>query len=137
MARRNELLPDPKLSDAVLLMVGAAFSLWRAIFLTYTTKTLTENFENGERFLRRIVRHNTIAYGDDVKRQAWSFGYYLNNWKFRLKPILIYLDLYPDDIEWLEEPLPISADAQTEWTRHCDVLERALTALTERLATTA
>src|SRR5690348_17472695 len=47
------------------------------------------------------------SYGDDIKMQAWSFGYYLNNCKFRLKSILDFLDLKFDGVDWLEEPLPI------------------------------
>jgi hypothetical protein len=133
MAKKDEILPDSRFTDAVLLMVGAAFSLWRAIFLTHTSKTLDKNFDDASKFLRKVVRHNTIIYGDDIKMQAWSFGYYLNNCKFRLKSILDFLDLKFDGVDWLEEPLPIDADAQSEWTKHCDVLQLAVRNACERL----
>jgi hypothetical protein len=134
MKSKDEILADARVADAVLLMVGATFSLWRAIFLAHTMKTLSRNFAEATDFLEKWVRHNSISYWDDFNFQAWSFGYYLNNCKFRLKPILSNLELEIMDSAWLDEPLLIDTDAQGQWTKHCDVLQAALVALTNRLS---
>ena len=47
--------------DAALLMVGAAFSLWRAVFLTRIDRTATKNFEMACGFLDKFVRHKVAV----------------------------------------------------------------------------
>lgn len=130
-AKKDWILASEANSDAALLMVGAAFSLWRAIFLTHINKAKRKNYADARDFLRKVVRHNTITYPDDVKFQTWSFGYYLNNCRFRLQAIRDLLNL--EGAPWLDETLPIESDAQDEWTKHCDLLENALNVLESQL----
>ena len=39
--------------------------------------------EGAEAFLDRVLLDNTIQYRDD--KNSWSFGYYINNARFRLR----------------------------------------------------
>jgi len=69
------------------LALGAAFSLWRAVFLMPLpdvehdpeTKGL-----NAQRFLETVVETNAISFTDDRKHREWIAGYYLNNARYRL-----------------------------------------------------
>ena len=75
------------------MLTGAAFSLWRAVFLAPQGPTGTEDMigngikfiGNGIKFLDKVLRDNSISYGDEKKRRDWSFGYYLNSARFRLR----------------------------------------------------
>jgi hypothetical protein len=67
-----------------------------------------------------------------MRHQAWSFGYYLNNCRFRLKPIWQNLGMDTDKIQWVDDPLPTTCDAQLEWTKHHDALLHALETLEAR-----
>lgn len=65
--------------------VGAAFSLWRAVFLCHDGNELNERLEpNAKKFLRRVIIRNTIGFNDDMDARAWTGGYYINNALFRL-----------------------------------------------------
>lgn len=67
--------------------IAVAFSLWRAVFLLVRD-------EDGEpervdaaakKFLKRVVRRNTIGFSDDVARRAWTSVYYVDNAVLRLQ----------------------------------------------------
>jgi len=66
------------------LLVGAVFSLWRAIFLVDAADDWDSVLTNAERFLERVIRHNAITYMDDWNNRKWSFLYYLSDTHFRL-----------------------------------------------------
>ena len=51
------------------------------------------NFSASQKLIRKVVRHNIISYSDDVENQAWSFGYYLNNCRYRLNEMQNLMDL--------------------------------------------
>jgi hypothetical protein len=65
-------------------LVGAAFSLWRAVFLSDTPRSLDVQAAALERFLESVVRDNAITYQDDKINNAWTVGYYLTNARLRL-----------------------------------------------------
>lgn len=65
-------------------LVGAAFSLWRAVFLADKSRNYGEVHESATEFLERVVTTNAITFGDDRASSAWSVGYYLDNAKLRL-----------------------------------------------------
>jgi hypothetical protein len=69
-------------------MVGAAFSLWRAVFLAHPNdgwQTRGEDIEeNAATFLRKVIETNSVSFGDDLSNRVWSGGYYINNARFRL-----------------------------------------------------
>jgi hypothetical protein len=65
--------------------VGAAFSLWRAVFLCHDAVELTRKLEPDAReFLRTVVETNTIGFKDDKNASAWTGSYYIANAMFRL-----------------------------------------------------
>jgi hypothetical protein len=69
------------------LLIGAAFSLWRAVFLVDTSNRKRESNElhkDAKDFLRKVIETNSILFGDDIKFRNWSSGYYVNNARYRL-----------------------------------------------------
>ena len=64
-------------------LLGAGFSLWRAVFLADVSLAPDKNMQDAEAFLDRVLLDHTIVYRDD--KNSWSFGYYINNARFRLK----------------------------------------------------
>lgn len=79
---------NPSAEDArsvvLQLMLGVAFSLWRAVFLVRDNRDRTNVHEAAEAFLGFLVQDNLINYSQDKATAAWSGGYYLNNALFRL-----------------------------------------------------
>jgi len=67
-----------------MLLVGAAFALWRAVPLVHNSMTPRNIVEASANYLDRIVRHNAINYGDDDKERVWAFGFYMGNARYRL-----------------------------------------------------
>jgi hypothetical protein len=65
-----------------LLLLGAGFSLWRAVFQAHTDLSRGKNLEAAGEFLETLVHDNAVSYL--TEKNSWSFGYYLNNAKFRL-----------------------------------------------------
>ena len=73
------------------LSVGAAFSLWRAVFLVPPKDVGRSNkytADTAGAFLERVVRTNAIAFNDDLRNREWVSGYYLNNARYRLAELL-------------------------------------------------
>jgi len=68
------------------LFVGAAFSLWRAVFLCHDAQEFSRRHlePDAKKLLRRVVTRNTIGFADDLEARAWTGGYYINNALFRL-----------------------------------------------------
>jgi hypothetical protein len=74
------------------LLVGAAFSLWRSVFLLIEVDP--EGIDslsfgrNAEMFLIKVIKSNAIAFVDDLSNHRWSGRYYLNNARFRVRRML-------------------------------------------------
>jgi len=69
------------------LQLGAAFSLWRAVFLIRPDdagRKLEEIDSDARSFLERVIDTNMITFGDDLRWGVWSGGYYLNNARDRI-----------------------------------------------------
>jgi hypothetical protein len=66
------------------LLVGTAFSLWRAVFLVYPDRQEPKAEKHAQDFLKLLIRDNAINYPQDRAAHAWTVGYYLNNAYFRL-----------------------------------------------------
>jgi len=81
---RGELYtPDPPKNWEILgYLLGAGFSLWRAVFQSGHKLETRENFGAGQIFLDEIVRNNAAMYLTELN--SWSLGYYVNNARFRL-----------------------------------------------------
>jgi len=82
---------DPSAEDArsvvLQLMLGTAFSLWRAVFLVRRKRDRATLHGAAEAFLGLLVQDNIINYSQDKATAAWSGGYYLNNAMFRLREL--------------------------------------------------
>lgn len=81
--RSADSLDDAR-GSAYQLLVGAAFSLWRAAFLVYEERPLQRVLDDAKKFLYLLVRDNAINYSQDRETNAWTVGYYINNACFRL-----------------------------------------------------
>jgi hypothetical protein len=64
------------------LLTGAAFSLWRAVFTVGNASTEDEGLAATERFLSNLIATNTVNFTQE--QNSWSYGYYINNARFRL-----------------------------------------------------
>jgi hypothetical protein len=84
--QRRALDADADLRSIFGLLVGSAFSLWRAVFLADSSRDWKNILDDADRFLDTLIRDNTILFRDD--KNAWSIGYYLNNGRYRLYRIL-------------------------------------------------
>ena len=73
-------------SNVWQLRVGAAFSLWRAVFLCDSTMLSkpSDLDPTAADYLRKVIETNNISFGDDKNMGAWAGGYYVNNALFRL-----------------------------------------------------
>src|SRR6266446_3448211 len=79
---REAIDADPDARSVFALLIGTAFSLWRAVFLADSARDWKSILDDADRFLDTLIRDNTILYRDD--KNAWSVGYYLNNGRYRL-----------------------------------------------------
>ena len=66
------------------LLVGATFSLWRAVFLIEPETTTKQTVDDSVKFLEHLVRDNAINYTQDRNTRAWTAGYYVNGAYFRI-----------------------------------------------------
>lgn len=89
----KKLKHKDSLSTSYLLLIGATFSLWRAVFLIpeqleeNSGKSWEDSFSTGMEFLKILIEDNAINYSQDKKTRKWSGGYYLNNAYFRLHKV--------------------------------------------------
>ena len=81
---RSALENDPVRRKTFGLLMGAAFSLWRAAFLSHGEHEWPPVLRHAKTFLERLLRDNAIAYTQDQETRDWTAGYYLNNAMFRL-----------------------------------------------------
>jgi hypothetical protein len=80
--------------DVFGLLVGIAFSLWRAVFLSVPTRTMEQVTGHATRLLLILIETNAIGFPQDQRTEQWMAGYYTNNAEFRLHALAI------DDIAW-------------------------------------
>lgn len=73
-------------------LIGAAFSLWRAVFLAETYRTDESIRQSQEAFLAKVISDNSITFGDDKINRAWTVGYYLDDAKLRVERASMYAD---------------------------------------------
>jgi hypothetical protein len=75
------------------LLLGAAFSLWRAAFLVEGEREHTLISQHGTDFLDTLLWDNAINFPQDRRTHAFSGGYYLNNAAIRLVRVRDHLIL--------------------------------------------
>jgi len=137
MLRLYRLAQDPDVNEAkrpenLHDLIGAAFSLWRAVFLANAKALNSEQDPEGKKrgprqkldkdaadFLKRVIDTNAISFVDDLRFGSWTVGYYLNNARFRLGLPMVNRDDLPQDY-WdktfskLEETLQSVEKLKTE-----------------------
>ena len=73
---RLDLHPNQPDGRQWQLFVGAAFSLWRAVFLCHDAQEFSRRHlePDAKKLLRRVVTRNTIGFSDDLEARAWTGG---------------------------------------------------------------
>jgi hypothetical protein len=84
------VLADTDTSDSMRYVVAdnliaAAFALWRAVFLAADLRTNETVRKRQENFLATVIENNAITFGDDKRNSPWTFGFYVEAAKWRLK----------------------------------------------------
>ena len=51
--------------DAAQALVGIAFSLWRAVFLSDLSGEVADQLTDAKRFLQSLIAHNSVLYQTD------------------------------------------------------------------------
>jgi hypothetical protein len=110
------------------LLVGTAFSRWRAAFLADAWRQPHIIQSDLEGFLGRLVADNTIQYTDDVTHNSWTVGYYLDNAKYRLLDCLKLLanDSRAKPIRKSITSLPLQGVKRIETRDEWDATHKAL-----------
>lgn len=84
--------PDVAISPASWqLALGAAFALWRAVFLLLpetTARTIDGPLPEAKKFLEKLIDTNAIGFADERAASTWVCGYYLNDAQFRLERLM-------------------------------------------------
>ena len=62
------------------LLIGAAFSLWRAVFLAETFRDVVQVHQSQEAFLLKVITDNAITFADD---KATDAGPWNTTWRTR------------------------------------------------------
>jgi hypothetical protein len=73
-------------------LVGAAFSLWRAVFLADTFRDEVSVHGSQEQFLQKVITDNAIGFNDDRQNRCWTVGYYLDNAELRLSQVASFVE---------------------------------------------
>jgi len=95
-SRSADRLTDDFTRNIFHLLVGAAFSLWRAVFLIEPETSTQQSVDHSVTFLELLVRDNTINYSQDRNTRAWTAGYYLNGAYYRLAEVVAHFDSRPE-----------------------------------------
>ena len=115
------------LANFAQAMAAVCFSLWRAVFLSDVSPdeySLDETVAAAKDFLGNLILHNTVAYTHDRNTRDWSFIYYVNNARSRLKLLSEELpDLLPQSFVG---PADAIAEAKDYWTYHHNASEVAV-----------
>lgn len=92
--RRISLLhSDERTSRAVFtLLVGSAFSLWRAVFLSGIDREWPDILDKTERLLEGLLATSAEPSALERKAGSWLFAYYLNSAIDRIAKALTRLD---------------------------------------------
>jgi len=88
---RPDLMASETVRPAFHYLVGAGFSLWRAVFLAEQVTDTARLVDDSQQFLETLVADNAIGYQHDKNLRAWSAGYYLNNAFFRIDRVIVLL----------------------------------------------
>jgi hypothetical protein len=125
----TEIRTDPQLILVSQALIGVAFSLWRAVFLSDKEGTLDIALTDAEEFLGKLILDNAINYTQDRTAREWTFNYYLHNAYTRLltvsnsKPSL----LSAEQLNTRNLPmLPVKERPKYEWVHLQTVFSGAI-----------
>jgi hypothetical protein len=107
-------------------LLGICFSLWRAVFLANLKQDKGALLKDATSFLRELIETNNISFQTDVRNKEWSFRYYVQNARDRLK----YLNASFSHKK-LSFDLPgesVGKTPQEWWEAHQDSLDDAIKA---------
>ena len=108
-------------------LVGIAFSLWRAVFLSDLTGDVADRLADAKRFLQSLIAHNAVLYQTDFTAREWAFEYYLDNALFRLARL-------PTGIMPPSAVIKTVGTAKDAWTNAQAALEHAIATFAEMIA---
>ncbi len=91
-----EIGNDNRLGPIVGRLAGVAFSLWRAVFLADVSRSWPTVLVAAEDFLEVVMKDNAINYTQDVRYREYSFGYYINNAKHRIRELRDHIHGFGD-----------------------------------------
>lgn len=128
-------IPVDRDTQVFSMLVGVAFSLWRAAFLAeMPTRTWPEALRDAQQLLGTVLSTNTIAFGTEHSLQGWTGGYYLNNAKLRLMEVGRRLRAdgrsTDADVARLDGISLMNTNPHDTWRLLCDEAER----LTEQIS---
>jgi hypothetical protein len=86
-SRRELLALGDDRSGAFALLTGAAFSLWRAAFLSDIGQGWQEIIDGSTRLLQKVLETNSVPFTTERDVRDWMFGYYLNSALHRLAEV--------------------------------------------------
>lgn len=98
-SNRDIISEDTVIANDFQSLVAIGFSLWRAVFLAEVRDDFRLFAKETETFLSELIQHNTVSYLTDVRCHHWSFVYYVNNARFRLKIFADENRLISKDVE--------------------------------------
>lgn len=120
-------------TSAIHMLTGAAFSLWRAVFLTDHEYSVENNNTHLRTYLRIALHDNAIAYPQDKGSKTFASGYYLNNAYFRLLRVKGFLQDHKslakdEEVFWALEHKDIFHTEHREkaWEAACRALEAGI-----------
>lgn len=96
------------------LAVGVSFSLWRAAFLTDTTRDWSKILGNAQAMLLQVIEDNAVTYPHDKTNREWTVGYYLNNARYRLNRLAEKLRESDEYCDVLVQPSYIAYQATSK-----------------------
>src|SRR5437667_8667059 len=75
------------------LLVGAAFSLWRAVFLVEGKEQRGWHpiQRDASYFLKELIETNAIGFSQDRRASRWSSAYYISNAYYRIEKAVALL----------------------------------------------
>ena len=111
----------------VIDLVGIAFSLWRAVFLSDLTGGMADRLADAKRFLQSLIAHNAVLYQTDFAAREWAFDYYLDNALFRLGRL-------PAELLPQETAIKTAENAKEAWLNAQTALEAAIAKFAEVIA---
>jgi hypothetical protein len=87
----EENTDSPISAESWQIAVGAAFSLWRAVFLMLpetAARTIEGPLPHAKEFLQKLIDTNAIGFVDEKNASSWTVGYYLHGAASRISELM-------------------------------------------------